>query len=386
MFKAVFQKISGPLIACAIIASAIGAIVPNMVAHADYAHGDCDTNAVIRCGVADSGELKDDYRANQGGNVHAIYEAFSISGEASFDGMVNGRVTKSGDVYAGDQKVATGAVTAGRVNMAGSTPILDGQAFMRTPSVSFLSDSLDALVKLDGQGSFSFAVIMACGNPVNAYPVPKPPVKPPVTPPKTPETPKKPGFEIAKDVRVKGQTAWQPEIVEAKPGDELEYRVTVKNTGQTDLTNVILKDVLPANSVTFADDGPLTGVEGTIKQLTSATGVNLGTIAKGQSKEVTFSVTLGKDVDACKTALRNVASAKPDTQTEKSNDARAKVCQPQVLAAVTPTGKGGPETLVETGPGALVGIFASVSIAGAVAHRLLWTRRFKLLQAVRTVL
>jgi hypothetical protein len=33
--------------------------------------------------------------------------------------------------------------------------------------------------------------------------------------------------------------------------------------------------------------------------------------------------------------------------------------------------------LVNTGPGDIIGIFAATTIAGAVAHRLLWGRRAK---------
>lgn len=386
MIKVVFQKISGVLLACAILASISGVLVASKVTHADYAHGDCDTNAVIRCGVAEEGELRDDYRTNQGGNVQAVYREFGINDEAAMTNMVAGRVTKSGEVWVGNEKVATGAMTAGRVNMPGSTPILSGQFFKRAPSVSFLSDSLDALVKMN-DGQFAFAVINACGNPVTATPTPKPPKTPPATPPKT----KKPGFEIAKDVRVKGQTKWQADIVEAKPGDEIEYRITVKNTGETELTDVILKDVLPANSVSFTN-GPLQGVDGTISELVSKDGLNIGTIEAGKSKEIIFGATIGKSVDACKEAIRNVASAKPTGQNEKTNDARTKVCQPKTTtppATTTDTPKGGgdtPQTLVETGPGAAIGIFASTSIAGVAAHQLVWARRLKFARLLQNLL
>ncbi len=373
MLKVVFQKISGVLLACAILASIAGVLVSSQVTHADYAHGDCDGNAVIRCGVAEEGELRDDYRANQGGNVQAVYQEFGIPNEAALSGLAVGRVTKSGEVWVGNEKVATNAVTAGRINMNGSTAILGGQFYKRTPSVSFLSDSLDALVKVE-DGQFKFAVLNACGNPVTGTPTPKPPA------PKPPVTPKTPGFEIAKDVRVKGAATWQPDITEAKPGDVVEYRITVKNTGETDLTNVIVKDVLPVNSVSYTD-AALEGADGTVADLVGKDGVNVGTIAKGKSKVITFSVTLDADVDACKTALRNVAKAKPEGQNEKENDARTKVCQPEKPpATTTETPKGGgsaPATLVETGPGAVAGIVASISIAGVAAHQLVWNRRGK---------
>lgn len=477
MLKAVFQRAAPILIVCSLLASALGVVVATTGASADFpGTPDCDSNAIIRCGVKDLTELKSDYRANQGGNVKTIYAEFGIPNETALNGMVKGKVTKTGEVWVGSKKVATDAMTAGRENMPGSTPILNGQAFMRPPSVSFRSDSLEALVKMNGD-TFQFAVIMSCGNPVKAKPVtpaPKPQPKPtPVATcnrllvdklpdrrvtasveftvpagvefkdvtfdwgddthtttdnpfgvphqfkedkeftirasvnamvngqPKSftgpgcvrtvkfeaqqpPQQPKVAKFEIAKDVRVKGQTEFQPEIVEAKAGDQVEFRITVRNTGETELTNVMLKDVLPVNSVTFTDTtvtGSM-GVTGTISQLTSG-GINLGTIAAGDSKEVQFTVTIGQNVDACETSLRNVANAKPDNLSAEENDARIKVCKPE--QPVTPTtpeqpqapqvlGKQTSETpqaLVETGPGAVVGAaFTFTSALGVAAYKL----------------
>lgn len=384
MIKAVLQRLTGVFIVCSLLASVLGTVVYTTGASADYPGGDCDTNAVIRCGFNSEGELIDDYRANQGGNVHAIFDYFSIKSEADLRGMVKGRVTKTGEIWVGNTKVATGAVTVGRKNMPGSTPILGGQAFMRSPGVSFRSDSLEALVKMNGS-TFHHAVIMSCGNPVNAFPVPPPPAPKPPAPKPTPKpvpkpapkptpTPeKKPKFEITKDVRVKGQTQWEPEENSAKPGETIEYRITFKNTGETDLANVVLKDVLPTNSVSFTD-APLqgsTGIDKTISDLVDADGINIGTVAKGGVKELRFEVTIGTSVDACQVPLKNVIKAKADTVTEKENDARTKVCKPEtppaVAAAKTPEAPG---KLVETGAAGAVGIFSATSFLGVALYRL----------------
>ncbi|HET7630106.1 MAG TPA: hypothetical protein VFK03_01915, partial [Candidatus Saccharimonadales bacterium] len=190
--------------------------------------GDCDANAVIRCGAFTLDALKQKYQENQDGNVQALYQVFGMPTATSLDGMVEGSVTTENKVLVGDKVVATNAITAGRQNMAGSTPILNGQFYERPPSVSFNSSPLRAFVKMD-QNQFKYAVIMSCGNPVKATPA---------------EQPKQPAFEVTKDVRTQGQTAWQQQV-KTKPGDTVEFRILVHNTGQTDFTKVMLRDQLP---------------------------------------------------------------------------------------------------------------------------------------------
>lgn len=56
-------------------------------------------------------------------------------------------------------------------------------------------------------------------------------------------------FNIIKDVRnhTNGDTMWKDQLVgSAATNDEVEYRLTVTNTGNTTATNVTLKDILPS--------------------------------------------------------------------------------------------------------------------------------------------
>ncbi len=342
---------------------------------------DCDDNAVIRCGVTDLNNLKQKYRENQQGNVQAVFSAFGINNEAALNGMVEGSVTGKNQVFVGNQLVANNAMTAGRQNISnerGSSLDMGGGFWQRPPSVSFANPngSLRALVKMEG-GTFKYAVILSCGNPVGATPVVTPPPPPPPT---------SSNFEITKDVRIKGQTAWVQHVT-AKAEDTLQFRITIRNTGQSDLQNVVLRDVAPSGS-DYVEQS--LSVSGNATEFFGS-GINIGTIARGQHKEVTFDVKLpkGTDTNTCATTrYRNVAFAKHGNTPEKQDDATADVlCKPAVtpqtvtptqvvLAATTPTPV--PETkpiIPVTGTAAnLFGIFTATTIGGSLAHRVFMRR------------
>jgi hypothetical protein len=146
---------------------------------------DCDSNAVINCGALDTAELQKGYK-NAG--VAAIYSYFGISADDIKNigaTAVAGRAYKNGDVKIGDTLVATGATTAGRENISGSTKVSSGGAvfYTRPPSVSFRVNSIAAYVVMQ-DGQFKFAIIVSCGNPLTATAVPKQQTPPPVETPK----------------------------------------------------------------------------------------------------------------------------------------------------------------------------------------------------------
>lgn len=418
---------------------------------------DCDDNAVIRCGITAS-NLIQKYRENQGGNVQAGFAAMNIPNEAAMSGMVSGWVTADNKVYIGDKLVATNALTIGRQNMPGSTPILNGAFYKRPPSVSFNSARLSALVKMEGE-TFKFAVIEACGNPVTGTDVPNPGAactglevveqkdrtvkfiarasvtngaavqaynfdfngdgqvdrkiatnalqqevsytydragqfnaKVSVDTTAGPQTgnqcvkaitiaeEKKPDFTIVKDVRIKGQSNWVQDV-QAKPGDTLEYRITVKNTGETDLTNVLVRDRLPAG-VTFVNDSihvnNLQQRDQTQEDGFFGNGFNIGNIARGGSLTVTFAVTVNQNTEACGTnRLRNRSIAKPDNLNEKEDDALTSVCKPNEQPQPAPTPSPTPPApqptpayLPETGAGAIAGIFSVTTMLGSALYKL----------------
>lgn len=139
---------------------------------------DCDNNAVIYCGALSVGGMIHKYDRGDGRNsaksIRSIFGAFGI-GPGDIRGMrgsvQDGVVTKSGNVYVGGKLVATNAFTAGRQHMDGSARHSnDGTVFYtRKPSVSFQSDKLRAFVVMKN-GTFQFAVLTSCGNPVKASP------------------------------------------------------------------------------------------------------------------------------------------------------------------------------------------------------------------------
>ena len=127
MIKVFMSKAASMVSVCLLIVT-IAVLTPSPV-EAKYTGGkaDCGPIAIIYCGVRDFAELQQKYDENQAGNVRAIYAHFGIRSKSAMNGMVTGRVAKSGEVWVGSQKVATKALTAGRVNKPGSTPILNGQ-------------------------------------------------------------------------------------------------------------------------------------------------------------------------------------------------------------------------------------------------------------------
>ncbi|HEV7454336.1 MAG TPA: hypothetical protein VGO07_03695 [Candidatus Saccharimonadales bacterium] len=149
---------------------------------------DCDTNAVVNCGALTTTELQQKYGNN---GVAAIYNYFGISA-ADVNAMgataAAGQVYKDGRVMIGNTVVATGAITAGRENISGSTKVTSGGVtfYKRPPSVSFRPNSIAAFVVMK-DGQFKFAILGACSNPVIAAAIPKaaPAPTPTPTPPPT---------------------------------------------------------------------------------------------------------------------------------------------------------------------------------------------------------
>lgn len=172
----------------AVVVMVFGPILPAS-ALSISAPRDCDTNAVIRCGVLSTTELKKAHE--KWGSVRHIYRYFSIS-DADISVVdryaVAGRVYKNGEVRIGknlDRVVATSAKTAGREFISGSKKVThQGTTFYtRPPKVSFRVNSIAAFVIMR-DNKFDYAILAACGNPVMATakvvskPTPPPPPEP----------------------------------------------------------------------------------------------------------------------------------------------------------------------------------------------------------------
>lgn len=142
---------------------------------------DCDTNAIMRCGAMDTGELVQKYNAADN-NTRAVYTYYNISSSDIANmpsSAVAGKVHKNGTVTVNGTVVARDAISAGWHNMPGSSATTyNGVTFYNSsPAVSFVADQIDAYVVLNQNGQFQYAILASCANPVkatNVVPAPAP--------------------------------------------------------------------------------------------------------------------------------------------------------------------------------------------------------------------
>jgi len=146
-------------------------------------------------------------------------------------------------------------------------------------------------------------------------------------------------FTVKKEVRKDGDSTFVDSVA-SKPGDKLDYRIIYTNTGNTASNSVVLKDKLPEG---------ISYVPGTVKILNAAnpatafvengdnlfsTGINIGNYTAGSNAIVIFDAVVDNNVSLEKcgvNALRNIASAQPDGEQPKEDDADVTVtkeCEP----------------------------------------------------------
>ncbi|MGE5309659.1 MAG: hypothetical protein ACM3JF_01095 [Sphaerimonospora mesophila] len=121
----------------------------------------------------------------------------------------------------------------------------------------------------------------------------------------------------------------------AKPGETIQYTLTFKNTGDTDLTNVVIKDQLPSG-VTYNGDvkvEPATGVSGDL----FGQGLVIAKVEAGKTVTITFGATVAKESDlVCGiTKFTNVVSStskelvkEPNTNNNSATTSVNKDCKP----------------------------------------------------------
>ncbi|GAC1388102.1 MAG: hypothetical protein NVS1B7_7590 [Candidatus Saccharimonadales bacterium] len=372
----IYKKILLSSIAVVIAFGSISLI--SSVASADAPN--CDDNAVMRCGAFNYAELAQKYQQNQGGNTQALYALYGIRDASGLQGMVEGQVTSNNQVLINGQVVADHALTAGRQDIGTSTPILNGQFYQRSPSVSFASSSLRAFVMMRNN-VFQYAVILACGNPVIATPTttaPAPP--PPAIPPQT-----HPSLSIEKAVSL-DQKNWSSEI-NAKPGVHVFYRVLVKNTGDVTLSNLRFRDSL-ASSLEFIS-GSLT-INGDSKSGNVTTSLATGSLDINQKITLEYQAVIDAKIATCGPTLMNTATVVTDQVPNQSASAIVHVCatpapqspvqpvskpeapipapKPAVQTSIPSTSSPSPTVLPNTGFGETAGIFGSTVSAGFLAH------------------
>ena len=153
------------------------------IPHADA--GQCLSSSVMKCGFTSATDMRNKYNSDDTPGTKNIYTYFGITSNiVNHYTTKDGTVTKNGDVYIGSEKVATGAMTADRIDIAGSNRATkhsyNGTTFYtRTTEIApNRAASAKVIVFLDNNGEFAGAVVYDCGNPIKGHPVPKP--KPPV--------------------------------------------------------------------------------------------------------------------------------------------------------------------------------------------------------------
>ncbi|MGB3946158.1 MAG: hypothetical protein WBK76_04975 [Candidatus Saccharimonadales bacterium] len=137
---------------------------------------DCDQFAIIHCGTLNGDELRSEFETNGASaangyttaqsDIRAVFNAMGISRSDLNGTFKQGIVRKNGNVEVDGKVVATDARMAARG--LGGTQIAGTNA--QKVSVSAMSDAQTALVKLDANGKFLYAVMKPCGNPVTAQP------------------------------------------------------------------------------------------------------------------------------------------------------------------------------------------------------------------------
>lgn len=109
--------------------------------------------------------------------------------------------------------------------------------------------------------------------------------------------------------------------VDAKPGDTLTYKLTIKNTGDRELTNAVIRDALPEG---------LTLVSGSVKLMANNSGTwdslsdelvgngfNLGTVGTGNTIEITYQATVDEGFNC--DGLENTATFTYDSDQESGD-------------------------------------------------------------------
>lgn len=189
-----------------------------------------------------------------------------------------------------------------------------------------------------------------------------------------------PGLDFQKQVKI-GSGTYQ-EQVEAKPGDTVKWRLAYKNSGSAQINNTIIKDKLPANltlvpgSVTLVDAKHATGLKLSDGDLFDSNGTNAGSYTAGSNGYITFETTVAAadKLPACSVTLTNVANSQADNVPSNEDTASVIVKKNCVPPTTTTTP---PATLVNTGPGDVAGIFAAVTVAGAMVHKFILGRRYQ---------
>jgi uncharacterized repeat protein (TIGR01451 family) len=125
-------------------------------------------------------------------------------------------------------------------------------------------------------------------------------------------------LELLKQVKT-GPTTWGKNSV-ANLGDTIDYKITVKSNGNSDLTNVDLRDVLPQYTQYVVGSTKVDGVA-VNDNIITAGGINIGTLVPAQQKIITLQAVAYGCVPVGNYTVTNTAYGSADTITTEINDA-----------------------------------------------------------------
>lgn len=128
-----------------------------------------------------------------------------------------------------------------------------------------------------------------------------------------------PNFEVTKQVREQGTTAWQKSVT-TTPGKTVEYKLSYKNTGTTTQNNVVINDKLPAGMHYVAGSTVLVNANNpngkTASDNITSGGINIGNYEPGANAFIRFAATVPAEA-----ALQcNVTTKLTNTVTAETNN------------------------------------------------------------------
>lgn len=146
-------------------------------------------------------------------------------------------------------------------------------------------------------------------------------------------------FDLQKTVRINGATDKTfKESVNAKAGDKVDYQIYFKNTGGTQLKDVVIKDTLPKGVSYVPGSTYLHNSYGTVQQVDGITtnGLNIGGYMPAGDAYVKFTASVdadGKNLICGPNTLQNVATAinTAGTKQDTANVVVNKTCVPGTI-------------------------------------------------------
>ncbi len=121
------------------------------------------------------------------------------------------------------------------------------------------------------------------------------------------------------------------ETVSAQPSQTIEYKIVLTNTGNTTLTNVIVRDQLPEKVTyvpgTLTINGSVMGGESEFFSSSSTGGKNIGSMVASETKTIIFRVTLSgqNDFPVGTTTLTNTGHVRSSEISNRSDTATVTV-------------------------------------------------------------